>query len=285
MKRGMRTRNLWRHAVLIVVTVFALVPILFVVSAALNPLGTLNSSELWPTGASFGNVGKLFSDPHHDFKKWLFNSVLIAGLASTVSVLIGLCAAYAFSRMRFRGRRIGMTAVLLVQMFPQFLAIVTIFIIFTKVSELYPALGFDTPWGLMLLYLGAALGVNTYLMKGFLDTVPKEIDESATVDGATHAQIFWRIIVPLVTPVLAVTSLLAFISTMNEFLMANIFLRDDASKTLAVGMFGMLGPDSRDANFGMFAVGTLITAVPTVGIFLWLQRYIVSGLTMGAVKG
>ena len=90
---------------------------------------------------------------------------------------------------------------------------------------------------------------------------------------------------PLVTPVLAVTTLLAFISTMNEFLMANIFLRDDASKTLAVGMFGMLGPDGRDANFGMFAVGTLITAVPTVGIFLWLQRYIVSGLTMGAVKG
>lgn len=278
-------KNLWRHAVLIVVTVFALVPILFVVSAALNPLGTLNSAELWPTGASFSNATKLFSDPHHDFRRWLLNSVLIAGLASAAGVLIGLCAAYAFSRMRFRGRRVGMTALLLIQMFPQFLAIVTIFIIFTTITDLYPAFGFDGPWGLMLLYLGGALGVNTYLMKGFLDTVPKEIDESAVVDGATHAQIFWRIIVPLVTPVLAVTTLLAFIGTMNEFLMANIFLRDDASKTLAVGMFGMLGPDSRDANFGMFAVGTLITAVPTVGIFLWLQRYIVSGLTMGAVKG
>ncbi|HZM78114.1 MAG TPA: sugar ABC transporter permease [Candidatus Limnocylindrales bacterium] len=281
----MRTKNLWRHAVLIAVTVFAVFPILYVVSAALNPLGTLNSSELWPTGASFGNVTKLFSDPHHDFKKWLFNSVLIAGLASALSVLIGLSAAYSFSRMRFQGRRPALLAVLVIQMFPQFLAIVTIFIMFTKITELYPAIGFDTPWGLMLLYLGGALGVNTYLMKGFLDTVPKEIDESAVVDGASHAQIFWRIIVPLVTPVLAVTTLLAFISTMNEFLMANIFLRDDGSKTLAVGMFGMLGPDGRDANFGMFAVGTLITAVPTVGIFLWLQRYIVSGLTMGAVKG
>jgi arabinogalactan oligomer / maltooligosaccharide transport system permease protein len=281
----MRRGNLWRHAVLVAVTVFALTPILFVVSAALNPLGTLNSSELLPTGASFGNVTRLFSDPDHDFKKWLFNSVFIAGLSSAASVLIGLCAAYAFSRMRFRGRRVGIAAVLIIQMFPQFLAIVTIFIIFTTVTDLYPGLGFDTPWGLMLLYLGGALGVNTYLMKGFLDTVPKEIDESAVVDGASHAQIFWRIIAPLVSPVLAVTTLLAFISTMNEFLMANIFLRDDASKTLAVGMFGMLGPDGRDANFGMFAVATLITAVPTVGIFLWLQRFIVSGLTMGAVKG
>ena len=281
----MRKQNLWRHAVLITVTVFALVPILFVVSAALNPLGTLNSAELLPTGASLDNARKLFADPDHDFKRWFFNSVFISLFSSAASVLIGLCAAYAFSRMRFKGRRAGLLWVLVTQMFPQFLAIVTIFIIFTRITELYPSIGFDTPWGLMLLYLGGALGVNTYLMKGFLDTVPKEIDESATVDGATHAQIFWRIIVPLVTPVLAVTTLLAFISTMNEFLMANIFLRDDASKTLAVGMFGMLGPDSRDTNFGMFAVGTLITAVPTVGIFLWLQRYIVSGLTMGAVKG
>jgi len=280
-----RKQNLWRHAVLITVTVFALVPILFVVSAALNPLGTLNSAELLPTGASLDNARKLFADPDHDFKRWFFNSVFISLFSSAASVLIGLCAAYAFSRMRFKGRRAGLLWVLVTQMFPQFLAIVTIFIIFTRITELYPSIGFDTPWGLMLLYLGGALGVNTYLMKGFLDTVPKEIDESATVDGATHAQIFWRIIVPLVTPVLAVTTLLAFISTMNEFLMANIFLRDDASKTLAVGMFGMLGPDSRDTNFGMFAVGTLITAVPTVGIFLWLQRYIVSGLTMGAVKG
>jgi arabinogalactan oligomer/maltooligosaccharide transport system permease protein len=187
--------------------------------------------------------------------------------------------------MRFKGRRVGLLAILLIQMFPQFLAIVTIFIIFTEITRLYPEIGFDTPWGLMLLYLGGALGVNTYLMKGFLDTVPKEIDESAVIDGASHAQIFWRIIVPLVTPVLAVTTLLAFISTMNEFLMANIFLREDSAKTLAVGMFGLLGPDSRDANFGAFAVGTIITAIPTVGIFLWLQRFIVSGLTTGAVKG
>ncbi len=275
----------WRHAIVVLVVAFAIVPILFVLSAALNPLGTLNSSELYPTGATTRNFTKLFADPDHSFGRWFVNSVFIALASSFASVFLSVCAAYAFSRMRFRGRRVGLLSLLLIQMFPQFLAIVTIFIIFTEVTELYPAFGFNSVWGLLLLYLGGALGVNTYLMKGFLDTVPKELDESATVDGASHAQIFWRIILPLVAPVLAVTAMLAFIGTINEFLMANIFLRSDDSKTLAVGMFGLLGADTRNVNFGIFAAGTLITAVPTVGVFLWLQRYIVSGLTMGAVKG
>ncbi len=275
----------WRHAFVCLVGVFALVPILFVFSAALNPLGTLNTAEIYPTGASVNNFKNLFSDPDHSFGKWFFNSTFIALTAAFASVFLSVCAAYAFSRMRFAGRRVGLLALLLIQMFPQFLAIVTIFVVFTEVNELYPAFGFDSIWGLMLLYLGGALGVNTYLMKGFLDTVPKELDESATVDGATHAQIFYRIILPLVAPVLAVTAMLSFITTINEFLIANIFLREDGSKTLAVGMFGLLGPDNRNANFGIFAAGTLLTAIPTVSVFLWLQKYIVSGLTMGAVKG
>ncbi|MFI6454982.1 sugar ABC transporter permease [Streptosporangium amethystogenes] len=275
----------WRHLVVLVVVVFALFPILFVVSAAINPLGTLASSELLPTGASLDNFVNLFSSEVYPFGRWFINSVVIALSASFASLLLSMFAAYAFSRMRFSGRRTGLLALLLIQMFPQFLAIVTIFMIFTKVTELYPAFGFNTAWGLILLYLGGALGVNTWLMKGFLDTIPKELDESATVDGATHAQIFWRIILPLVTPIIAVTAMLAFIGTMSEFIIANIFLRDPESKTLAVGMFGMIAGDGRNANFGMFAVATLITAVPTVGVFLWLQKYIVSGLTAGAVKG
>jgi arabinogalactan oligomer/maltooligosaccharide transport system permease protein len=270
--------KLWlRHAFLLVVVAFALVPIVFVLSAALNPLGTLSTAEIVPTGASFKNFVKLFSDPDHSFPRWFINSVLVALFASFASMVLSVMAAYAFSRMRFAGRRVGLLSLLLIQMFPQFLAIVTIYIVFTRVTELYPTFGFDHIWSVLLLYLGGALGVNTYLMKGFLDTIPKELDESATVDGASHAQIFWRIIMPLVAPILAVTVLLAFIGT--------IFLREDHAKTLAVGMFGMLGNDSREANFGAFAAGTLITAIPTVGIFLWLQRFIISGLTMGAVKG
>ncbi|MEV0198860.1 sugar ABC transporter permease [Nonomuraea sp. NPDC050691] len=274
-----------RHGFVLLVCVFALVPILFVVSAAINPLGTLASTDLVPNGASLGNFADLFTNDRYPFARWFLNSVFIALAASFASLMLSMMAAYAFSRMRFGGRRVGLLALLLIQMFPQFLAIVTIFMIFTRVTELYPAIGFDTVWGLMLLYLGGALGANTWLMKGFLDTVPKELDEAATVDGATHAQIFWRVILPLVTPILAVTGLLAFIGIMSEFIMASVFLRDPESKTLAVGMFGMIAGDQRNANFGMFAAGTLITAIPTVGVFLWLQKFIVSGLTAGAVKG
>jgi arabinogalactan oligomer/maltooligosaccharide transport system permease protein len=261
---------------------FSLFPILFVVSAAVNPIGTLSSSRLVPTGASAENFVALLRDT--SFPRWFVNSMLIAGFAAAAAVFISVLAAYAFSRMRFRGRRAGMLALLLIQMFPQFLAVVTIFLMFTTITEFWPVVGFNTPAGLMLLYLGGALGVNTWLTKGFLDTLPKELDESATVDGASHVQIFFRIMLPLITPILAVTALLVFIATINEFLMANVFLTRDGSKTLAVGMYGMIA-GQRDANFGMFAAGTLLTAVPTVLVFQFLQRYIVHGLTAGAVKG
>ncbi|TDC37961.1 sugar ABC transporter permease [Micromonospora sp. 15K316] len=274
----------WRHGVAVLAVLFSLFPIVFVLSAALNPLGTLSSTALVPnSGVSFGNFTELFG--RTAFARWFVNSLLIAGLAALASITLSALAAYAFSRMRFRGRRVGLLSLLLIQMFPQFLAIVAIFLIFTTVTDLWPAVGFNTPWGLFLLYLGGALGVNTWLMKGFFDTLPRELDESATMDGATHAQIFFRIMLPLVAPILAVTGLLAFIGTVNEFLMANVFLTDTGSKTLAVGMYGLLQGDERNNNFGIFAAATLLTAIPTVVVFQFLQRYIVSGLTAGAVKG
>jgi arabinogalactan oligomer/maltooligosaccharide transport system permease protein len=272
----------WRHVVGVLAVAFSLLPILFVISAAINPLGTLSSTDLVPAGASADNVVHLFE--RYSFATWFLNSLLVAGLSALAAVFLSALAAYAFSRMRFRGRRIGLLALLLIQMFPQFLAIVTIFLIFTKITDLWPQVGFNTPWGLMLLYLGGALGVNTWLMKGFLDTVPKELDQSALMDGATHAQIFFRIMLPLIAPILAISGLLAFIGTINEFLMANVFLRSDDSKTLAVGMYGLISGE-RNNNFGMFCAGCLLTAIPTVVVFQMLQRYIVNGLTAGAVKG
>jgi len=272
----------WRHAVALLAVAFSLFPVVFVLSAAVNPLGTLNSTALVPTDVSGENFDDLFRT--RPFESWYVNSILIAGLSSLAAVTLSMCAAYAFSRMRFRGRRVGLLSLLLIQMFPQFLAIVAIFLMFTTIGEYWPGIGFNTPWGLILLYLGGALGVNTWLMKGFLDTVPRELDESATMDGASHAQAFYRIILPLVAPILAVTGLLVFIGTINEFLMANVFLTDLDSKTLSVGLFGLIEGE-RNNNFGMFCAGSLLTAIPTVMIFQFLQRYIVSGLTSGAVKG
>jgi arabinogalactan oligomer/maltooligosaccharide transport system permease protein len=273
----------WRHAVGLVAIVFSLGPILFVISAALNPLGTLSSSRLVPTGVSLDNFTKLLRDTN--FGQWFLNSVIIAGSASGVAVFVSALAAYVFSRRRFRGRRTGLLSLLLIQMFPQFLAVVAIFLMFATITDYWPAIGFNTWWGLVLLYLGGALGVGTWLMKGFFDTVPRELDESATVDGAGHAQVFFRILLPLVAPVLAVTGLLAFIGTINEFIFANIFLTDSSAKTLSVGLWGLVAAEQRNTNFGMFCVGTLLTAIPTVLVFQLLQRYIVEGLTSGAVKG
>jgi arabinogalactan oligomer/maltooligosaccharide transport system permease protein len=275
-------RTGWRHAVGLAALAFAMVPIVFVVSAALNPLGTLSSSDLVPAGASFGNFTRLFADTA--FGNWFVNSVVIAASASAAAVFLSALAAYAFSRRRFRGRRVGLLSLLLIQMFPQFLAIVAIFLMFSTVTDFWPAIGFNTWWGLILLYLGGALGVNTWLMKGFFDTVPRELDESATVDGATHPQVFFRILLPLVAPILAVTGLLAFIGTINEFLIANVFLTDAGAKTLSVGLFGLVAGE-RNTNFGIFCAGTLLTSIPTVLVFQLLQRYITDGLTAGAVKG
>ena len=210
--------------------------------------------------------------------------MLIAIVSSALSIFISACAAFAFSRFRFRGRRGGLLALLLIQMFPQFLAIVAIYIMFASITDLWPAIGFNTPWGIIILSLGGALGGSTWLMKGFLDTIPKDLDESATVDGATHSQIFFGIILPLITPILAITGLLAFIGAFNEFIMASIFLTETDKKTVAVGLYGLVA-EERNANFGMFCAGALIAAIPIVLLFQYLQKYIVGGLTAGAVKG
>ena len=272
----------WRHVVALVACVFALVPISFVVSAAFNPFGTLSSTSLIPTNFSAGNFTSLFEKT--DFVKWFLNSILVSGGATILSVALSTLGAYAFSRFRFSGRRIGLLLLLIIQMFPAFLAIVTIYIIFTKITDLYPPIGFNTPWSLVLLYMGGALGVNTWLIKGFFDTVPKELDESAKVDGASHTTTFIQIILPLVTPILAVVAVLSFIASINEFIMASVFLTQSDTKTLAVGLYGLIAGE-RNANFGAFAAGTLITAIPTVILFFSLQKYIAGGLTAGAVKG
>jgi arabinogalactan oligomer/maltooligosaccharide transport system permease protein len=272
----------WRHLAGVLAVAFSLFPIVFVVSAAINPVGTLSSTQIYPTGASLGNFRALFAQTA--FTHWFLNSTLIAGVSALVGVFVSVCAAYAFSRLRFRGRRVGLIALLLIQMFPQFLAMVAIYNMFGSIGDHYPAVGLNTQLGLLLLYLGPSLGVNTWLVKGFLDTIPRELDESAVMDGASQTQTYFRIILPLAAPILAVSALLGFIFTINEVLLASIFLTSPDTKTLAVGLYGLL-QGQRNANFGMFAAGSLLTAIPTVVLFQFLQRYITSGLTAGAVKG
>jgi len=275
----------WRHVVAIAVLVFGLVPILYVVSAALNPNGTMSSTSLLPTKVGLDNFEKLFSDDNVPFAAWFGNSLMIAVPAAFISIFISSLAAYAFSRFRFKGRRPMLLFLLLIQMFPAFLAVVALYLIFGNLGEFYPVVGLNTKLGLMLVYMGGALGVSTWLMKGFFDTIPKELDEAATIDGASHAQIFFGMILPLAAPIIAISGILAFVGTMNDFVLASLFLTDRPEMTLAVGLKTLTADNSPASYFGIFAAGTLLTSVLTVAVFMSLQRYIVSGLTGGAVKG
>ncbi|MCU7728364.1 ABC transporter permease subunit [Actinoplanes sp. KI2] len=272
----------WRHAGGALAVVFAVVPVLYVVSAAVNPLGTVVSTDVIPTQFSLVHFRSLFADPGRPFPRWLFNTMVVCVVVTGVQVFCSALAAYAFSRFRFRGRRGGLLSLLLVQMFPQFLAVVALFTMFTDLGEAVPGLGLNTLAGYSLVLMGGALA-QVWLIKGYLDTVPRQLDEAAIVDGAGHATVFFRIILPLARPILAVTGLLAFVSVVGEFLIASIFLTDTRVKTLAVGLYGIIESD-RSNNLGVFAAGALMTALPVVLLFLYLQRYIVGGLTAGSVK-
>jgi len=275
----------WRHVVAWLALVFALFPVIWVISASLNPLQTLTSQRLFPDTISFENYTELLTG-NVPYVNWYVNTILIAGGASMVMTFFSALAAYAFSRMRFTGRRLGLLSVLLIQMFPQVLAFVALFLIMTQVKDVFPSVGLGTRSGLTLVYLGGALGVNTWLMKGFFDTIPRELDESAMVDGASHHQTFFRIVLPLVAPILAVVFLLSFILLINEFVLADAVLGQGSpdNYTLSIGLFRYLS-DEFNQRWGTFAAGALMAGIPVVILFLFLQKYIVSGLTQGAVKG
>ncbi|NLT30294.1 MAG: sugar ABC transporter permease [Propionibacterium sp.] len=270
----------WRHVVGIVAVIFAAFPILYILSAALNPGGTLTGSNAMFSTVSLENFARL-SDTY--FWTWLGNTLIIGVITSLGTVLMGASAAYAFSRYRFAGRQFGLTFLMVLQMFPQLLAFVAIFLLLLTLGEVVPFLGLNSKIGLICVYLGGALGVNTFLMYGTFNTVPKELDEAAKIDGASHAHIYWRIILPLVMPILTVVGLLSFISTFNDFMLAKIILQSEENWTVAVGMYGWVS-DQLAANWGQFAAGAIIAALPILALFLFLQRWIVSGLTQGSVK-
>ena len=205
-------RTGWRHVVAWIALIFALFPVAWVVSAAFSD-GNLSSQSLIPTDPTLDNFRALMTDPGHPpFWSWFRNSMFIGVTTAVLTVAMCALAAFAFSRLRFKGRRPGLLSLLLIQMFPNLLAVVALFLFMTRIKGLFPAIGLGSSWGLIFIYLGGALGVNTYLIKGFFDTIPYTLDEAAKIDGCTHFQIFYKIILPLAAPVLAVIGLLSFIT-------------------------------------------------------------------------
>src|SRR5690606_27757731 len=274
----------WRHLFAVVVSIFALFPLLYVLSASLNPKGTLTGSNLLFSAVGIDSYVRILTDPKNPYGLWFLNTLVIAVVTGLVTVFIDACAAYAFSRMRFTGRRVGLVTIVVVQMFPQLLAVVAIFLLMSTLGEWFPAIGLNTHTGLILVYLGGALGVNTYLMYGFFNTIPKELDEAARIDGAGHARIFFTIILRLVAPILAVVGLLSFIGTVNEYVVASVMLIDPEQQTLVVGLTKLVS-NPRYADWSAFSAGAVMAAIPVMILFLFLQKYIVGGLTAGATKG
>jgi arabinogalactan oligomer/maltooligosaccharide transport system permease protein len=297
--RSKRTRprgggNWWRHLIALMFVLIALFPIAYVVSAAFNADQTLGGASLIPRDLTLENFSQLLKgevagrpgDPPTEipFARWYANTMIVAGSTAILTVLLGALAAYAFSRFRFKGRRMGLLALLLIQMFPQLLLVVAIYLIVLQTGEVFGFIGLNTLTGLIFVYLGGVMGVNVWLMKGFFDTIPSELDESARVDGATPSQVFWGVILPLAAPVLAVIGLFSFIGVINEFVIVSVLMQTEDHYTLTRGLFRFIDQQYSE-HWGAFAAGVLLAAPPVVLLFLFLQKFIVSGLTGGAVKG
>jgi ABC-type maltose transport system permease subunit len=272
-------------AVVVLATAFALYPIVWIVTASINPTNSLVNLTLIPPGATFNNYTKLVTDVQYPFWLWILNSMKVALITSILVVALTSLAAFAFSRFRFTGRRTTLLTVLIVQLFPNSLALAALFLMLQQIGKIQGLewLGLNTHGGLILIYLGGALGFNTWLMKGFFDSIPKELDEAATIDGASRWQVFWQIMLPLSRPILAVTGILAFIGVYGEFLLARLMLRDKNEYTLMVGMF--LFANDRSQEWGIISAAALVGALPVVIFFFLTQKQIVSGLSSGAVKG
>ena len=290
MKRGQLPH--WPlHLFILMMVVVTLYPVLFVITIAFSGGQTLSIADVpqdptlwdrlrailpWPETVSNENFRSLFAD--QPYARWLLNSVVISLATTAIGVFLASTAAYAFSRFRFPGRRAGLMMFLVSQMFPATLMLIPLYILIVQV------LGLESSYiGLVLMYVQTAIPLCVWMMKGYFDTIPKELEESALIDGASQAMIFFRIVLPLAKPAVAVTALFSFMTAWNEFVQAATFMNKEQMYTAPVGLRFFVSGFSE--QWGYFAAGSIIAAIPVVVLFLFLQKYLVSGLTAGAVKG
>jgi arabinogalactan oligomer/maltooligosaccharide transport system permease protein len=224
-----------------------------------EPTGAMERREVWLFGRQLGN------------------SVLAAAITTLLGIFLACTAAYAFSRFRFPGRRAGLLSFLVIQMFPGTMMMIPLYILVDRLGLL------DQILGLVLVYAVTAIPFCVWTLKGFFDTIPREIEESALIDGASRVRIFWTIILPLAKPAIAVTALFSFMASWNEFILAATFMSDETSQTLPVMLNGYVSETA--VEWGHFAAGAIIVSIPVVLLFFALQKNLVGGLTSGGVKG
>src|SRR5690625_3386410 len=253
-------------------------PLFWVVMMSLNPGTNMLVTNLFPENPTFSHYKWLFADPRSDYLIWYKNSLFVAIANALGSIVITSLIAYAFSRYKFIGRKYGLYMFLLLQMFPALMGMVALYILLNAIGLT------DSLYGLLLIYLGGQIPFNAWLVKGYFDTIPKDIDESARIDGAGHLKVFWSIMLPLAKPILAVVALFNFMAPFMDFLLPRIVLTSPKNFTLALGLFSFIN-DQFSTNFTRFAAGAILIAVPIAFVFLLLQRYLISGLTEGGTKG
>ncbi|API94328.1 MULTISPECIES: sugar ABC transporter permease [Virgibacillus] len=253
-------------------------PLFWALMMSINEGSNMLVTDLFPKNPTLEHYKWLFTSPNSDYVIWYKNSLYVAIVNSVGSVIITSLIAYAFSRYKFVGRKYGLYMFLLLQMFPALMGMVALYILLNTIGLT------DSLYGLMLIYLGGQIPFNAWLVKGYFDTIPKELDEAAKIDGAGHLKIFWTIMLPLAKPILAVVALFNFMAPFMDFLLPRIVLTSPEKYTLALGLYNFIN-DQFSTNFTRFAAGSILIAVPIALVFLLLQRYLISGLTSGATKG
>ena len=274
----------WRHLVAIIFVIFAIYPIFYVLTNSFADFANLTNSKLIPDSLTLKHYKLLTGNPLVPYSDWLYNTYKISIIAAFFNVFLGTLAAYAFSRLQFKGRRASLLTLVIVQMFPSFLAFVAIYLLFFQISDVIPIMGLGTHFGLILVYLGGSIGFNSWLIKGFMDTISPSLDEAAKVDGASEFQIFSKIIAPLTRPILIVIFVITFIGIYSDYILAAIFLKDKNLWTVAVGI-NTVFVDDFNADWGVIAASSVIAATPIAMLFIFFQKQITGGLTAGSVKG
>jgi len=280
--RQSRARMMVTHACLVMFTLLVLYPVFWVVAMAFTPQQGFSMSLLpIPTNPSLDNFREVMSTSSADgtwlFGRQLFNSVVISVSTTIVGIFLACTAAYAFSRFKFPGRRTGLIMFLVSQMFPGTLMLIPLYVILDALGLLSQVLG------LILVYSTTSIPFCVWMLKGYFDTIPRDLEESAIIDGASPFMTFWKIILPLAKPAIAVTALFSFMTAWNEFILATTFMSTEASYTLPVTLRNYVGEYS--TYWGYFAAGAVLVSVPVMALFFVLQKNLVGGLTAGAVKG
>lgn len=264
------------YAILIITSIFVLYPVLWVVTGSMNPGDSLFSTRLIPESLSLRHYQHLWFET--DYFLWYQNTFKIAFWNMIISTFLVVTAAYAFSRFRFPGRRQGLMAMLVLQMFPGFMGMIAIYILLLQINLL------DNHWGLILVYAGGSIPFGAWLVKGYFDGLPRSLEEAAKIDGASHLTIFFRVMMPLSKPILVFIAVTNFIGPWMDFIFARLVLRSDDKKTLAVGLFEMV-TGRGNTEFTSFAAGAVLVALPITILFLLFQKHLVEGLKAGANKG